>query len=144
MTEATQPPAADFHPSDELIRKYGQARPGDTASRFDPKRLSQLVEFPIREPKWLPSGYSFRGAYPTPCSCSQRHQAARLEYSDGLHAITLFECAHPRCTSKGNCFTAKGSSSPMSFHLEDGVARYLAIGDASRQELERITRSAAK
>ncbi|MGV3721099.1 MAG: sigma-E factor regulatory protein RseB domain-containing protein, partial [Actinomycetota bacterium] len=92
-----EPAATEFRPSEELMRKYGTARPGDTSARFEPEQLSKLVGFPVRVPKELPDGFTFQGAYQTPCLCKGRHQAARLEYSDGLNTISLFECGYPEC-----------------------------------------------
>lgn len=135
------PRPEEFKPSPEMVERLAQAVRGDTASRFTPAELSQLIEFEVRVPKYFPKGYKLEGAYPTPCSCSERHQAARLEFSDGLNTLTLFECAHPRCTSKGNCFAAEGASSPLSFHLETKAGRYLAVGDAPRAELQKLVHS---
>ncbi|HEU4753202.1 MAG TPA: sigma-E factor regulatory protein RseB domain-containing protein [Armatimonadota bacterium] len=136
------PPAATFQPPDELVRKYGAALAGDTSSRFTPQQLSQLLGFKIREPRWLPRGYTFRGAFQTPCFCSRRHQAARLEYSDGLNTITLFECGHPQCTSRENCFSEDGKAG-VGFHHRQGDYSYLAIGDAPEKDLQRMVRSAS-
>lgn len=150
FTEVTYLPASktpapeEFKPNPEMVERLAQAVRGDTASRFEPEELSKLIEFEVRVPKYLPEGYKLQGAYPTPCSCAERHQAARLEFSDGLNTITLFECNHPRCTSKGNCFAAEGASSPLSFHLETSTGRYLAVGDAPKTQLEKLVRSAAE
>jgi hypothetical protein len=143
LPDSKTPKPEEFKPSPEMVERLAQAVKGDTASRFEPAELSKLIEFEVRTPKWLPKGYSLQGAYPTPCACSERHQAARLEFTDGLNTITLFECNHPRCISKGNCFTAKGANSPLSFHLETKTGRYLAVGDAPKSQLEKLVRSAA-
>jgi hypothetical protein len=131
-----------FRPPQDLLRRYGAAQKGDTSSRFEVKALSNLIGFEIREPKWLPKGYAFHGAYQTPCGCGERHQAARLEYSDGLNTISLFECRHPRCASEENCF-ASGDPAPQAFRYRRGTESYLAIGDAPEADLQRIVRSAA-
>jgi negative regulator of sigma E activity len=144
LPDSQTPQPHEFRPSEEMVQRLAQAVRGDTASRFTPAELSKLIEFEVRVPQYLPKGYKLQGAYPTPCSCSERHQAARLEFSDGLNTLTLFECAHPRCISKGNCFAAEGASSPLSFHLERKSGRYLAVGDAPKSELEKLVRSAAE
>lgn len=144
LRSGEEPPAATFAPPEELVRRYAAARPGDTSDRFTPATLSGLVGFKVREPKWIPKGYTLEGSYPTPCLCRERHQAARLEYTDGLDTITLFQCAHPDCVARDNCFAAEADArSPQAVQLkEDGVS-YLAVGDAPREDLDRMTRSAA-
>jgi outer membrane lipoprotein-sorting protein len=142
LPPGSEPGPERFRPPQDLIERYGTARPGDTSSRFDAEALSDLVGFELREPKWLPKGYTFHGAYQTPCGCNQRHQAARLEYSDGLNTISLFQCRHPRCTSAENCF-GSGDPSSQAFQYQRGTESYLAIGDAPPEDLERIVRSAA-
>lgn len=144
LSNSETPKPDEFKPSDEMVARLAQAVRGDTSSRFTPAELSKLIEFEVRTPKYLPKGYKLQGAYPTPCSCAERHQAARLEFTDGLNTITLFECAHPRCTSKGNCFASEGASTPLSFQLKTKTGRYLAVGDAPKAELEKLVRSAAE
>jgi hypothetical protein len=134
------PKPEELKPSDQLLAASGFANPGDTSSRFEPAQLSGLVGFKIREPEWLPKGYRFRGAYQTPCHCNRRHQAARLEYSDGLSLITVFECGHKECAANENCFGTDGSSS-LAVEDAHGGVRYLAVGDAPREDLLRIVRS---
>ena len=134
-------PESAFRPSAELLEKYGTARPGDTSSRFEPEALSRLIGFEVRVPTWVPKGYIFRGAYQTPCTCSVPHQAARLEYSDGLNTITLFQCGHPDCVSRKNCF-ADGET-PLAERARIGRTWYLAVGDVPREDLRRLIQSAA-
>jgi outer membrane lipoprotein-sorting protein len=142
LSAGEEPDASAFRPPQELVEKYGVGLPGDTSDRFTPERLSKVIGFEIREPKWLPRGYTFEGAYQTPCLCNQRHQAARLEYSDGLNRISLFECGHPDCTSSDNCFAADGAM-PLAVRYQSEPYYYLAIGDAPRGDLERMVQSAA-
>jgi hypothetical protein len=140
------PGPEQFRPPDELIRKYGTARPGDSSTRLDPARLSKLIGFPVRVPKWLPRGYTLEGGYQTPCECRLRHQAARLEFSDGLNKLTLFECGYPGCpTTSENCFAPDlGGRNPLAVaRVEDGVS-YLAIGDVPRGDLEHVIISTGK
>lgn len=137
------PPAPEqFRPPDELVRRYGNARPGETSVSRSPDQLSRLIGFPIRVPRWVPAGYTLQGAYQTPCACSKRHQAARLEYTDGLNSISLFECGHPACTTSDNCFAA-GDDAPLAYRAARDGYWYLAIGDAPRLDLERMVQSAS-
>lgn len=149
------PPAASFQPSAELVRKYGTARPGDTSSKFTPEVLSNLLGFSVRLPKRLPHGYTFRGAYQTPCPCDDQHQAARLEYSDGLNGVTLIECGHSTHPEGSDCFRAdsatddrnkKGAeiSASITRRIDGVLWHFLAVGDAPRTELERMVQSAAE
>lgn len=140
LGEGELPDPSMFHPPAELVDRYAKAEPGDTSARFEPGPLSNLIGFPIRVPEWLPKGFTLQGAYQTPCACDLPHQAARLEYWDGLGTITLFECAHPECTARGKCFGAAGSG-PMAVHLRRGPATYLAIGEAKRADLARMVES---
>lgn len=146
LTGSEVPGPEQFRPPDELIRKYGTARPGDSSTRLDPERLSKLIGFPVRVPKWLPRGYTLEGGYQTPCECRLRHQAARLEFSDGLNKLTLFECGYPGCPSASeNCFAPDlGGRNPLAVaRVEDGVS-YLAIGDLPRGDLEHVIISTGK
>ncbi len=138
----TEPRPEELQPPAALIQ-HAEASPGDSSSRFEPAQLSELIGFGIREPRWLPKGYRLAGAYQTPCYCQRRHQAARLEYFDGLSWITLFECGHTECTATDNCFGDDGKSSLALQYARDGV-RYLIVGDASRDDLFHIVRSASR
>lgn len=135
------PAASTFQPSEELVKKFGSARPGDTSTRFTPEQLSKLIGFQVRVPKWLSPGYELRGAYQTPCTCARTHQAARLEFTDGLNTISLFECAHPQCISTTNCF-ARGANADLavSHEYKSGKERMylLAVGIAPREDLKRM------
>jgi len=140
LDAANVPPDSAFRPSDELVRQYGRALPGDTSSRFEPSELSKLVGFPVRQPTKLPGGYTFQGAYQMPCFSKGPHQAARLEYSDGLNTISLFQCGNPEC--KASASDINGSAGMAVYLKHDGVS-YLAVGDAPRADLDALVRSAA-
>lgn len=142
LGEGRRPSPAEFRPSEELMRKYGSARPGDTSARFQPHELSKLVGFEVREPKVVPEGFTLQGAYQMPCLCKGRHQAARLEYSDGLTTISLFECGYPQCDAPSSPPSVKRSAAAYS-HSRDGIY-YLAVGDVPRSELEKMVLSAAE
>lgn len=137
-----EPAPSEFRPSDELMRKYGSARPGDTSGRFEPEQLSKLVGFTVPDPRSLPEGFTFQGAYQTPCLCKGRHQAARLEYSDGLNNISLFVCGYPECTAAARPPSVVRSNLAYSYS-KNGVY-YLAVGDVPRGELEKLVRGAAQ
>ena len=79
--------------------------------------------------------------YLAPCFCGRRHQSARLEYSDGLQSITLFQCGHPDCSSADNCFGPGPNDASVRHKGTDGYW-YRAVGDAPRSELERMVKSA--
>jgi hypothetical protein len=136
-----EPAAAEFRPSQELLTKYGTARPGDTSTKFSPEQLAKLVGFPIHVPA-VPKGYVLQGGYQLPCLCGKRHQAARLEFSDGLNTLSLFECGHPECIAAVT--RPKKARSPLAFSLIKGHYYYLAVGDAPRDDMEKIVRSAAE
>jgi negative regulator of sigma E activity len=142
LPSGKEPAETEFRPSDDLLAKYGTARPGDTSTRFKPEQLSKLVGFNVHEPKAVPKGYVLQGAYQLPCLCGKRHQAARLEYSDGLNTLSLFECGHPECTAAVT--RPKKARSPLAFSLAKGHFYYLAVGDAPRDDMEKIVRSAAE
>jgi len=140
LASKDQPPPETFHPPADLVAEYGEAEPGASGTRYTPETLSKAVGFPVRGPRWIPEGYALQGGYLTPCACKQPHQAARLEYWDGLNTITLFQCAHPACSAAGKCFGA-AASGPMAVHLRRGKATYLAIGEAKREDLSRMIES---
>lgn len=135
------PDPDEFRPSEELVRKYGSARFGDTSARFEPKELSRLVGFQVREPEALPAGFTFQGAYQMPCLCKGRHQAARLEYSDGLLTVSLFQAGYPGCDAATRPPSVKRSRAAYGY--SKGGVYYLAVGDVSRGELEKMVLSAA-
>jgi negative regulator of sigma E activity len=142
LGERDLPPPEEFRPSEELVRKYGSARPGDTSARFEPEQLSNLVGFKVPQPKVLPKGFAFQGAYQMPCLCKGRHQAARLEYSDGLNTISLFVCGYPECDAATSPPSVERSAVAYSYS-KNGVY-YLAVGDVPRSELEKLVLSAAQ
>jgi anti-sigma factor RsiW len=141
LPPSEQPAQSEFQPPAALMARYGTARPGDTSSRFSPAQLSRLIGFRVREPKWLPKGYRLKGAYQIPCPCDQHDQAARLEYSDGLNLITLFEGSHPSNAPSKNCFASDGGGEGAAVFQHQGMD-YLAVGDAPHADLERMIQSA--
>lgn len=142
LPSGKEPAETEFQPSEELVAKYGTARPGDTSTKFAPEQLSKFVGFPVRQPTSVPQGYVLQGAYQIPCLCGKRHQAARLEYSDGLNTVSLFECGHPECIAAVT--RPKKARSPLAFSLIKGHFYYLAVGDAPREDMEKIVRSVAE
>jgi hypothetical protein len=142
LAPGAEPKPSELLPSEELVRKYGTALVGDTSARFEPAQLSKLVGFPVHAPKTLPEGYTFQGAYQMPCLCGGRHQAARLEFSDGLNTVSLFECGHPECDADRT--RLKRPVSPLAVRLSKDSYYYLAVGDAPRADLEKIVQSAAE
>lgn len=142
LPSGKEPAESEFRPSADLITRYGTARPGDTSTNFKPEQLSKLVGFAVHVPKSTPKGYVLQGAYQLPCLCGKRHQAARLEYSDGLNTLSLFECGHPECIAAVT--RPKKARSPLAFSLIKGHFYYLAVGDAPREDMEKIVRSVAE
>ena len=149
------PPATAFQPTEAQLKQYGTAILGDTSSKFDLEALSNLVDFKVRLPKRVPHGYTLRGAYQTPCPCDSHHQAARLEYKDGLNGITFIECGHPTHPEGSDCFRAgsvaddgdrKGAeiTASVTRRIKGVLWHFLAVGDAPRSELEQMVQSAAE
>jgi hypothetical protein len=136
--EATQP--ATFEPPIELVERYGTAHPGDSVSGFTARELVDIVGFPVRLPTYLPSGYEFQAGYPFPCKC--QNQAARLHFTNGVNTILLFECGH-NCPAGQHCVIPKGSNSLVVQLRENGLT-LAATGDAPREQLDRMLRSAAQ
>jgi hypothetical protein len=137
------PPASAFEPPAELVRRYGMANPGDTSSRFAPEALSALVKFRVQVPQRPPAGFRLRGAYLTPCPCGGRHQGARLEYSDGLSSITLFQCAHNSHQAHEECYSGNESgalSAQATVRSGNTEWHFLAVGDAPHEALEALIR----
>jgi negative regulator of sigma E activity len=130
---------SEFRPSDEMLRRYGTARPGDTSSRFDPEGLSSLVGFRVREPHWLPNGYTLEGAYQSAGMSGAHHPGARLVYTDGMNTVSLFESDHAPAQPDSK----ENEASPLTYrYAHDGIL-YVAVGDAPREDLKRIVHSAA-
>jgi hypothetical protein len=136
-----QPSPAAFAPPEELVRKYGVTGSSDSSRRYSPDRLSRLIGFRIREPRWLPAGFQLKGAYKTRCSCSLHQEAARIEYSDGLKTLTLFECEEPKNSHGRNCFAAEGEARMAVQDIHGGVC-YLALGTLPRDQMKRMIDSA--
>jgi outer membrane lipoprotein-sorting protein len=131
----------EFSPPPALIAKLGARRNPEGSTPRTPAELSKSVRFRIREPAWLPPGYALVGAFRTTCACRHPHAAARLEYTDGLGAVSLFECASEACSSTRNCFAADADSPVVASDFQKGMY-FLAVGDAPRAELQRLIRSA--
>lgn len=140
LTPSEEPGDAAFAPPEELRRRHETASESDS-QRLAPAELGRRAGFRVRVPSWLPRGYTLTGAYETPCPCSTPHPAVRLEFSDGLNTLSLFECGSPRCRSTRNCF-ADDNAAPIAVRAEQGGVYYLAVGDLSRADLDRLIRSA--
>jgi len=141
------PGPEQFRPPAELIEKYGSAHRGDTSSRFEPPTLSRLIGFPVRVPAWVPPGYTFKAAYQTPCPCDRQHPAARLEWSDGLNTLSLFQCGHPGHEASGACLSSERAGSLAVARLQKigGVDWYfLAVGVVPGKDLQAIVDSVSK
>lgn len=134
------PADPEFRPSEELLKEFGDGS-REVTSRFEPEQLSKVVGFTVRMPKWVPAGYKFEGAYPIPCLCKERHQAARIEFSDGLSTLTLIEAGYPGCPAakKG----LPGNAPTLLNKFRHNGVYYLAVGDVPQQVRERVARSAA-
>lgn len=130
------PSVSEFRPPEALIKRYATARVGDSSSRFSPEQLSSVLGWRIRLPEWLPPGFTLEGVYQAPCSCPERHQAARLEFSDGLSAVTLFQCGS-RCESGTNCF-GPALKNRMAVGRMAGGLSLLAVGDLPEETLQQI------
>jgi outer membrane lipoprotein-sorting protein len=134
-------PAEEFRPPQSLVERYAEAVAGDASSRFeDTAALGRLVGFPLRRPAALPAGYVFEGAYQIPCICGRNHQAVRMEYSDGLNRVSLFQAGHPECTATRGGFAG---GSPLAEQLTREGVYYWAVGALPRPELRKLIRSAA-
>jgi len=141
LAPTTDLPDTEFRPPPSLIERYAEAVAGDTSSRFDDlPALGRLVGFSVRSPATLPAGYVFEGAYQIPCICGRAHQAVRMEYSDGLNRVSLFQAGHPECTATRAGFSG---ASPLAEQLTRGGVFYWAVGALPREELRRLITSAA-
>lgn len=144
LTGERVPGDAEFQPPATLVAALGKARPGESCSSFQPAELAKLVGFAVRQPRWKPSGFRLTGAYPVPCACPSKHQAVRLEFSDGIQTLSLFECGHPRCNGHGACLTRGGVSSLSANYLVQSTSpsvSLLAVGALPREQLLRLARS---
>jgi hypothetical protein len=144
---AFTPPAAareeTFRPPADLVARYGRAQPGDSPSGFSPRELVDIVNFPVRLPTYLPPGYEWDGGYPYPCDGD--HQAARLEYTNGLDTIVILECGH-NCPPGMQCISPRGhrpSVVQVTPQGKDSALQLVATGDVRRAELEKMLRSAS-
>ncbi len=133
----SDPDSSRFRPPQNLIRELAAARPGDSSSRFTAEELSAQLGYAVRLPRRLPAGYRYDGGYLMPCGCGMRHQAARLEFTDGLSTITLFECGQRACESPGRCFGWNPQDTMTAIRRVDGYS-YLVVGDLNHRELEQV------
>jgi hypothetical protein len=136
--------AESFRPPARLVSRYGAAQPGDSPSGFAPRELVDIVNFPVRLPTYAPPGYEWDKGYPFPCEGN--HQAARLEYTNGLDTIVILECGH-NCPPGMQCIIPRGNHSTIvrvPFEGSGPPLELAATGEVSRAELERMLRSAAR
>lgn len=123
-----------FEPCIHKVTRHGGALPGDSTSPFKARELVDIVSFPVRLPTYVPAGYEFVAGYPFPCDCG--HQAARLQYTDGLNTITILECGH------GCAGMPSPEKSGAVVRLRGQEMQLIATGELRRAELEKMVRSA--
>lgn len=131
------PDPAVFRPNEALLARYGSAEPGDSSSRFTPAELEPLVGFRVLIPAWLPSGFRLEGGYLTPGFCQGSGQGVRLEYTDGLSMLTLFQCRSPRCPGREE--DAAGTAGAV--YRRVGDVHALGIGELPQSQLRRVLES---
>lgn len=126
-----------FQPPMDLVVKYGAPKVADNFPGYQPEELSRVVDFPIRLPTHLPPGYEWEVGFPYPCECGR--EAARLQYTNGLDTLVLFECGHT-CPDGKECLIPQGSpSSVVRLHAKD--LSLAVVGESSRGELEKMLQS---
>lgn len=140
LPAGSEPDAAAFMPGPALMKQLVRDS-GSAIERLDLPELNRRAGFAVRLPAQLPRGYTLSGAYETSCPCRTPHSAARLEFTDGLNTLSLFQCGSPRCTSAENCFAA-GGEAPQAVRAERDGIYFLAVGDLPRAELDQLIRSA--
>ena len=133
-------PANEFQPPASLLAK-AEGAPEGSARFTDLTALTRLVGFRVRAPQELPKGFVFHGAYQVSCICGLDHRAVRLEYSDGLNHISLFEAGHPECTAPKGKF--KGPA-PLAVNLTRNGVYYWAYGALPREELKALLENTAR
>ena len=133
-------PASEFQPPASLLAT-GEGAPEGSARFKDLGALTRLVGFRVRAPQELPKGFVFQGAYQVSCICGLNHRAVRLEYSDGLNHISLFEAGHRECTAPKGKF--KGPA-PLAVNLTQDGVYYWAYGALPREELKALLENAAR
>src|SRR5205823_4336588 len=81
-----------FQPPMDLVVRYGAPKVADNFPGYQPEELARVVGFPVRLPTHLPPGYEWEVGFPYPCECQR--QAARLQFTNGLDTLVVFECDH--------------------------------------------------
>jgi outer membrane lipoprotein-sorting protein len=111
----------------------------DEAQSKSVAQVSQAIGFPINLPPYVPTGYSFDGAYTYPCQCGCEKPAAQVCWTNGLKTISMFECGH-RCGTGASCsFSASPRSG--SVHALVGSQSFLFVGEIRRADLEKMAHS---
>jgi len=140
------PPATDF----AVPQAYPVAAGSDfNASSDDPHATASAAGFAVREPKFLPEGFS-----PVQARVEPLHGVRTLHvlYSDGLRTVSLFENnagaavdltrLHPQTATVAGRDADYAQSGPtMLLAWRDAGLHYALVGELNLDELEKIAAS---
>jgi negative regulator of sigma E activity len=131
-------PEGAVRPSAALIDNAQFARAAETDVK-PAADISKAVGFKVLRPGYLPPGYELESAHVYSCQCGCRVPAARLQYVDGLNAISVLQCGE-RCRHEGAVGT-RGLPQGSAFRVLAGENTVVVVGEIERGELEKMARS---
>jgi negative regulator of sigma E activity len=131
-------PEGAVRPSSALINHAQFAKAAETEIK-PASKISQAVGFKVLQPRVLPPGYELESAHVYACQCGCRVPAARLQYVDGLNAISVLECGS-RCRHEG-VVGPRGLPQGTAVRVLAGDNTIVVVGEIVRAELEAMARS---
>jgi negative regulator of sigma E activity len=131
-------PLGAVRPSAALIDHAQFARAAETEVK-PPSEISKAVGFKVLRPGYLPPGYELESAHVYACQCGCRVPAARLQYVDGLNAISVLQCGE-RCRHEG-VFGPRGLPQGTAIRVLAGDNTIVVVGEIVRDELITMARS---
>lgn len=115
---------------------------GGQAMSYD--QLSKALGYRVMVPGYVPSGFKLDAYRLFKCPCMCDHRSAYTRYTNGMGSISIFETsADSHCLKQGGCNMRDGG---CSMHDQTAVVTshgrsFIVIGDASPQDLKKITES---
>lgn len=112
----------------------------DNESPATPENVLQaLLGLPVLRPRYVPPGFDYAGSFRGRCACGCGNPMAHLRFSDGLRAISEFECPHDIGAPTG--FEVTPLVQGGMIRLQRGRATFVFVGETDEDELRRMAES---
>jgi negative regulator of sigma E activity len=129
-------PEKSFQPPATYLKRV-VSNPAAEGVPLPPEQISRRVGFEILLPRYVPPGYQLIGSFVNRDKCACGDETARSVYSDGLNAISVFQCGR-FSVQGGACW---GANVPDGVRFSRGSDSFVLVGELDRAELEKMAQS---